>query len=90
MEELIITQPATLSELISDAVRKELEARAISRTPSDSKEVFTNRQAMDYLQVSRSTLQRWRNERKLPYRKVQGKILYTKADILKLLEEAQK
>jgi hypothetical protein len=87
--ELIITKPEALSELVSDAVKREFEARAASTTSNDRK-VFTNRQAMDYLHVSRSTLQRWRNDGKLPYRKVQGKILYTKADILKLLDEARK
>ncbi len=88
-EELILTRSDTLSELVSKAVKKELDAREDSTTSNDGK-LLTNRKAMDYLHVSRSTLQRWRNDGKLPFRKIQGKILYTISDIKKCLEAAQK
>lgn len=89
-DQLIITKPDTLSELVSKAVRREFEAHQSLSDNDSQNEVFTNRQAMEYLHVSRSTLQRWRNEGKLPYRKIQGKILYTREDIESMLEEAAK
>lgn len=89
MDEVIITKPATLLELISKVVREELEAhRKKMEASADENKVFTNKQVMKHLQVSRSTLQRWRNSGKLPYRKVEGKILYTKSDLKALLEYA--
>lgn len=88
MEEFVITKRDTLSELISRAVRKELEAFKPQKNPDKEGRVFTNKQAMAYLHVSRSTLQRWRNDGKLPYRQVQGKILYTEKDLNNLLENA--
>lgn len=87
--ELVITPPEKLSQLISEAVRKEFLQKP-TETRQETNTVLTNRQAMKYLHVSRSTLQRWRQEGKLPYRKVKGKILYTKDDIDQLLEEALK
>lgn len=89
MDEIIITKPETLSRIISKVVREELEAHIEKMEDSDApNEVLTNKQAMKHLQVSRSTLQRWRNSGKLPYRKVEGKILYTKSDLNELLEYA--
>ncbi|MDZ7717825.1 MAG: helix-turn-helix domain-containing protein [Balneolaceae bacterium] len=89
MDEIIVTKRETLLELISEVVREELETHMEKVEVSDGKnEVLTNKQAMKHLHVSRSTLQRWRKSGKLPYRKVEGKILYTKSDLNELLEYA--
>lgn len=88
MEDIVITSRDTLSELIGNAVRQEISTILPNKNPDRGDRVFTNKQAMKYLHVSRSTLQRWRNDGKLPYRKVQGKILYTERDLNKLLENA--
>lgn len=89
MDEIIVTKRETLLELISEVVREELEALMKNKNVSGNEnEVLTNKQAMKHLHVSRSTLQRWRNSGKLSYRKVEGKILYTKSDLNKLLEYA--
>ena len=87
-EQLVLTRSADLQKLISDAVNAAIAGRPEPQT--EQREVLTNRQAMAYLNVSRSTLQRWRNEGKLPYRQVQGKILYTRADIDQLLNESRR
>lgn len=89
MDEIIVTKRETLLELISEVVREELEAHIEKMEASNSEnDVLTNKQAMKHLHVSRSTLQRWRDSGKLPYRKVEGKILYTKSDLNELLEYA--
>jgi excisionase family DNA binding protein len=92
MDELIITKRQELTKLIESAVRKELNTclSPHSGSKSSDDEVFTNKQAMSYLHVSRSTLQRWRKSGQLPYRKVEGKILYTKSDLKQLLKSAAK
>lgn len=79
-----------------DKVVEEAVSRAFEKfKPSDinfpePKEVLTNREAMNFLGVSRSTLQRWRNDGKLPYSKVEGKIFYKREDLIGLLEVHRK
>lgn len=82
---IILTNPDELQRLIKSAVDNALK----KRTPEKhfiKKEVFTNRDAMNYLDVSRATLQRWREEGILPYSKVSGSIFYTRENIESLFE----
>ena len=53
----------------------------------DSTTWLTNEEAMDYLDVSRSTLNRYRMDGKLPYSKVGQKVYYRLDDIEEMLEE---
>ena len=89
MQQIVVTNPDTLQQLISEAVQSAL-AGLPGKVETGEKQVYTNRQAMNYLNVSRSTLQRWRGEGLLPFRQVSGKILYKKEDLEALLEEAAK
>jgi excisionase family DNA binding protein len=89
-DQIIVAKSDELQQLISDAVQKAVEGLTVKGGGSNKKEVFTNRQAMDYLNVSRSTLQRWRNDGLLPFRQVSGKILYKREDLENLLKEAAK
>ncbi|WP_036693431.1 helix-turn-helix domain-containing protein [Pedobacter glucosidilyticus] len=45
-----------------------------------------NADLMQKLHLSASTLQRWRNEGKLPYRKIKGKVWYLESDVNRFLE----
>lgn len=91
MNTLIITQPEELEQIVTDAVNKAVSKKSqLKKGKKPSKEVFTNRQAMKFLNVSRSTLQRWREAGKLSYTKVENKILYRREDLEKLLEENRK
>jgi len=86
---LIIAPADELKKLIKEVIMKEFQSQSFSEGPGKKEQqVFTTRQAMEYLAVSRSTLQRWRKDGKLPFRRVQCKILYTKEDIDTLLEQA--
>jgi len=89
MNELIVTRSDELRRIISDEVNRVL-TNVQPKTSPTQRDVFTNKQAMELLHVSRSTLQRWRNEGKLPYRQVSGKILYKRSDIDQLLEGSAK
>lgn len=87
MDEIIVTKRETLLELISEVVPGELEGHMENKNVSGGgNEVLTNKHAMKHLHVSRWTLQRWRNSGEFSYRKVEGKVLYTKSDLNKLLE----
>ena len=57
------------------------------RTPHLNGEKFlTNRDVCDMLHVSERTLQEWRKQRKIPFIRLKGKILYKQSDVLKRLE----
>lgn len=87
--DLVITPKDELRRILADEMTKALEASKPTKT-QPKKEVFTNREAMEYLGVSRSTLQRWRGDGILQYRKINGSIRYTKNDLDAMLEEAAK
>lgn len=48
---------------------------------------YTDEELSKKLKISRRCLQEYRNERRIPYIKLGGKILYRSSDIEKLLEE---
>lgn len=87
--DIIISKTDELREIIRDEITKAVGAIPQQKVPA-GKEVFTNREAMDFLGVSRSTLQRWREDGLLPYRKIHGSIRYTRADLDKALEGGKK
>ena len=59
-----------------------------SRKPTLNGESFyTDEELSKKLKISRSSLQDYRNEGRIPYIKLGGKILYRSSDIEKLLED---
>lgn len=48
---------------------------------------LTDREVSEKLKLSRRTLQDYRNEGRIPYCQLGGKILYRESDILRMLEE---
>lgn len=84
MKNVIIATHFELEELISDAVKNALQD--LNAGESENK-VYTTRQAMQYLNVSRSTLQRWRKEGKLKSIKVDSKVLFRQEDLDEMLTQ---
>ncbi|MEX0844361.1 MAG: helix-turn-helix domain-containing protein [Balneolaceae bacterium] len=87
--DLVITPQNELRQIVADEITKALESNKPTK-PAPNKEVFTNREAQKYLGVSRSTLQRWRADGILQYRKINGSIRYTRDDLDALMEAAAK
>lgn len=79
MELIIITKPE-LTGLIEESVRN-----AVLDNSAD-KDWLSNKEAQEYLGLSRPTLQRYRSSGKLPFSKVGNKIYYRRSDIEALLE----
>lgn len=87
--ELIITSRADLRDLIGDSVTDAINSINTDR-PRDDKSVkdwLTNREAQAFFDLSKSTLQRYRNSGKLPFSKVGGRVYYRRADMVRLLEK---
>lgn len=68
-----------------------MEKLFISRKPTLNGESFyTDEELSEKLKLSRRSLQDYRNEGRIPYIKLGGKILYRSSDVEKLLEEGYK
>ncbi|MDH6310493.1 excisionase family DNA binding protein [Dysgonomonas sp. PFB1-18] len=65
-----------------------MESLFIARKPTLNGDCFyTDEELSKKLKISRRSLQDYRNEGRIPYIKLGGKILYRSSDIEKLLEE---
>jgi len=71
-----------------DRLSSSLERMFSSRKPTLNGESFyTDEELSKKLKISRSSLQDYRDEGRIPYIKLGGKILYRASDIEKLLED---
>lgn len=86
MNEIVVTPQSELRRIISDEINHALSSVKPTEKEAPEKEVFTTKEAMRYLGVSRSTLQRWRKDGTIPFRKINGSIRYTRTDLDKVLE----
>lgn len=81
-----------LRKLVREASREATEtsvAEALASALTDAqapKTWLTNREAQEYLGLSRPTLQRYRSMGILPYSKIEGSIYYKRSDLEALLE----
>ncbi|MGN8224532.1 helix-turn-helix domain-containing protein [Gracilimonas sp. BCB1] len=89
MEELIILTKSQFVSLIDERLSLIVEEKLghLQELPSDTsdKELLTNDEAIDFLGVSKSTLQRYRSSGKLKYSKVGNKIFYHRDDIIEMV-----
>jgi excisionase family DNA binding protein len=68
-----------------------MERLFTSRRPTLNGESFyTDKELSEKLKISRRSLQDYRNEGRIPYIQLGGKILYRSSDIEKLLEDGYK
>jgi len=71
-----------------DSLTSTMERLFANRKPTLNGESFyTDKELAEKLRLSPRSLQDYRNEGKIPYIKLGGKILYRSSDIEKLLEE---
>lgn len=59
-----------------------------SRPAFNGERFLTDREVSEHLKISRRALQDYRNQGKIPYLYLGGKILYKESDIEKVLEKA--
>ena len=86
--DLIVTTKKDLQRIV-DASVEAATAKVLARlnpTKSGPKEWLTNREAMDFLGLSKTTLQRYRASGRLPFSKIGGSIYYRYVDLVAVLE----
>ena len=89
MTPLIITSEDNLQRLIDSSVES-VASRLLTKLPKSEagpKEWMTNKEVMAFLGLSKTTLQRYRNDGLLPYSKVGANIFYRYQDVIAFLEE---
>lgn len=55
----------------------------------DRRQIFTDKEASDYLRISQVTLWRERKKGKISFRRASSKIIYTRADLEAYLESTK-
>ncbi len=56
----------------------------------NEKQIFTDKEASDYLRISQVTLWRERKKGKISFRRAASKIIYTQADLENYLESTKR
>lgn len=78
----IVVTPEQLKELIKDSIKE-----ALTATPEQSV-LITSSEVMQLCKISTTTLQKWRDNKKIPFTKNGNKIYYNKAEVLQKLLHA--
>ena len=87
---LLLTSEDEIQRLLDNAVDATLSRALDDLSPpgrEPSKEVLSNREAMEFMDLSRSTLQRYRDDGTLPYSKLGGNVYYEREDLLRVVRE---
>lgn len=57
------------------------------KPPFNGERFLTDKELSEKIKISRRTLQEWRNEGKIEYIQLEGKILYTESAVQRVLEK---
>lgn len=89
MNELLTKDSERMAALFTslDKIFKSLEELSKSCRPMlDGERFLTDKEVSERLRISRRTLQEYRNEGRIPYILLGGKVLYKESDIEKTLQ----
>ncbi|MGB3542591.1 helix-turn-helix domain-containing protein [Rubrivirga sp.] len=83
---VIVTSKGQLTETVEAAVQRAVSCLGKPTRDHPPKAFLTNREAQEYLGLSKATLARYRADGTLPYSKVGQSVFYRLADIEAVLE----
>jgi len=69
---------------IEQIIRKVLSEKEIQQD-----KLLSSEEVMQLLGISTTTLQKWRNDGKIPFTRIDNKIFYSKAEVLQALSETK-
>ena len=82
MENNIVFIPLNLSDL---QILIETTVTKCLNNNTDSNKLLNSIEVKKLCNISHPTLQKWRDQKKIPFTKIDNKILYNKADVLNAL-----
>ena len=85
MTELILTTPNQLSEMIKKSVQDALEG---DRKEKDSDKLLDAKELCEFLGIHLSTLNKWKSESKIPFKRMGKRIFFKKEEVLAALEDS--
>ncbi len=86
--ERIILSPFTIDELLESfrsVVKEELH---LSNQKKQEKELMTTNEICEFLSISLSTLNKWKAENIIPYKKMGRRVYYDRAEVKKAMEDS--
>lgn len=84
-QKIAVLTTEDIKHIVNEAVVAAIKKKDIN-PKYPVKEIYSNKEAMKLLSVSRATLQRWRDKGSLQYHKINGSIYYKRRDIENLFE----
>ena len=82
---IVIVSPNELQELIRTAIREEISAAAEHKK---DKALLNAKQLCDFLGIHISTLNTWKAEGKIPFKRLGKRIFFNREEVLSSLKEA--
>ena len=82
---IIVVEADHLIELIKSAINEVLEKKEKNK---NLKDLLNFKETCDFLGIHPSTLNKWKAENKIPFKKLGKRIFFTKEDILNSLKDS--
>ncbi len=77
--------------ILRDCIKSELSASAPLQSQNDVPiDLMTENEARDFLRVSKVTLKKWRDDKKIPFYRIGSRIRYKRSELLTSLETIKK
>lgn len=83
MDELVVIKRDDLKILINEAVQ---EAFSKLKKPKREYKLMTTKDLCDFLDIHASTLNKWKKENRIPYKKLGKRVYYDSEDVINSLE----
>ncbi|MCK5455592.1 MAG: helix-turn-helix domain-containing protein [Melioribacteraceae bacterium] len=82
---IVVVETDQLIELIKSAVNEALEKKEQNK---NLKDLLNFKETCDFLGIHPSTLNKWKAENKIPFKRLGKRIFFTKEDILNSLKDS--
>ena len=76
--------------VIRDCVKAELSASRPIPINSEDADLITEKEAKEFLRVSKVTLKKWRDEKRIPFYRIGSRIRYKKSEIINSISTVKK
>ena len=70
--------------VLRDCIKTELSASAPPLLPQQNEDLITENEARDYLNVSKVTLKKWRDENKIRFYRIGTRIRYKRSELIEV------
>lgn len=82
---LVVLEIESLDTLLKQAIHEVLEEKEKNK---NHKELMNFKETCDFLGIHPSTLNKWKAENKIPFRRLGKRIFFSREDVLKSLKES--